>query len=699
MENTFAKQIYFSYERYKAKYNKKEKVFCYNIDSIQNDLEKKVVVIKGWGFSTLDSQKLTYQLVSPKSKDTILVRKNREDVNDMFNISKKEKLGFEITIRNIKFKNVLNLILKNSQGITLAVKIDRRKLGKYKFSEFIVNSLKTLKNDGLNEVINRVKMQKNNVWNSYDFWIYNHEKYDLKQVRQNIDLFQLQPKISIVVPVYNVDEKWLRRNIESVRSQYYANWELCLADDCSPAPHIKKILNEYKDLDERIKVVFREKNGHISEATNSAIALATGDYIGFMDNDDELAPFALYEYVKLINNHNKADFIYCDEDMIDTTGRRFNPFFKSSWNFELLNGHNYITHFVVVKKELLNKVGLLDSEVNGSQDYDFVLRATEEAKGIYHVPKILYHWRTIEGSVAENPEAKNYAYFAGQKALENAMERRGLAGEVFIAPNYGTYRINYNYNLKPLISIVLVGDKNKQILTQQCLESILKMTVYKNYEIVAVNCENSDIILDKKIHWVYNNAERTMSELKNFGAKKSKGEYLVFLDSTMKIIQSEWLEELLNYGLKQNVGIVGNKILDLENKVYNAGMWLDEKGSLVHYTHRGCQKDNLGYYYRLVLPQYVFSVSEECLMISKEKFDECRGFSVDLLHPLADIDLCLKIRQKNLEVVWTPYSEICQAEKKNENILKENLDVFKSKWSQKEWEDPYTNPYLIMNKI
>ena len=230
----------------------------------------------------------------------------------------------------------------------------------------------------------------------------------------------------MVVPVYNVDEKWLRACVDSLKNQLYSNWELCLADDASPKAHIKPLLQELAAEDERIKVVLREKNGHISEATNSAIEVATGEYIGFLDNDDILADTALLAVVSALNEDQNREFIYTDEDKLSMSGKRLIHFFKPNWNETLLLGHNYITHFVVVKRSIIEAIGGLRTEFNGSQDYDFVLRATEAAKEIYHIPNILYHWRTIETSVAMDPQSKEYAYVAGQNALQAALDRRNL---------------------------------------------------------------------------------------------------------------------------------------------------------------------------------------------------------------------------------------------------------------------------------
>ena len=699
MKNKFLNSLYFNAERYRAKYNKKENLFCYNIDGMDYKKGEETLIVRGWGFSRDTQKPLEFVLPKTEGKALYFLRKEIEDVNYAYNIPKNEKLGFEIKI-STKKRSSLNLVLKSSEGVALNIKIEKSKIGKFDNLKFMKNSLILLKNEGAREAVKRIKSQGKSIWNEYDLWIYKNEIYDLETINREIDGFKIHPKISIVVPVYNVAEEWLRKNIESVQNQFYQNWELCLADDCSPSPHIKRVLSEYVEKDERIKVVFREKNGHISEATNSAIELATGDYIGFMDNDDEMAPVALYEYVKLINENINAEFIYCDEDMIDMSGRRFNPFFKSSWNPKLLLGHNYITHFVVVKRDLLEKAGKLRSEVNGSQDYDFVLRATELTENIYHIPKILYHWRTIEGSVAENPEAKNYAYVSGQKALEDALKRRTIKGDVVIGESYGTYKINYYFPKKPFVSVIMVNRPGNESLSTKCLQSILELTEYEAYEIIAVNFDDSTILdINGRVHFVFNNANRTFDQLRNYAVKKSAGEYLIFLDSTVKPENKQWLNELVNETIDNNTGLVGGKILDNKKRVLNAGMWFEFDTQEVHYTHRGCQADNIGYYYRLVLPQNVFAVSDECMLIKKNIFEQIDGFSENLEFPLSAIDLCLKVDGIGKKIVWTPYAEVMQMKKRVEKLSEEDFDHFVNKWSEEMCSDPYTNPYLINNRI
>ena len=690
--NKLERNLFLQLEKQKSMIKKNNRFFFYNIDSMDYNIERNELKIVGWGFSTFDKSKLKFSLLETAyNKSARFRRINREDVNDAHNIPKNEKLGFEILIPTKHDINSLWIVFKNNDNIILPVKIDKKNIGKYSITQYIKNAIKSANNIGIKNTIYQLKAQGRNIWNDYDLWIFQNETFSVDKIKKEIESFSIKPKISIVVPVYNVDEVWLRRNIESVRNQSYDNWELCLADDCSPAPHIKRVLNEYIKSDSRIKVVFREKNGHISRATNSALKMATGDFIGFMDNDDELAPNALFEYVKTINKYPDAEFLYCDEDMIDMKGRRFNPFFKSSWNEKLLLGHNYITHFVVVKSTLMDKVGLLRPEVNGSQDYDFVLRATEKTDKIFHISKILYHWRTIVGSVAENPEAKNYAYISGKKALEDALFRRRIKGTVEIGKEYGTYKLDYLEDKKPFVSIIIVNYFHKNNLAELMIHNLLLQTDYPDYEIILINFEEINGIKSDKIRYEYNTAKRNYNQLRNFGASKARGDFLVFIDMGMELKSKDWLYELVNEGLYPGVGIVGCKILDCDGRVLNAGMRFEDDFSGIHYSHYGCTNDNIGYYYRLALPQYVFAVSNKCCLIQKDVFDSVDGFSKEYSGDLSAIDFCLKIREQNCNVVWTPYS-VCQSLENNEIMLKrDEMNSFEQKWNLDMLIDCYTN--------
>lgn len=686
-------------EKYRAKYNKKESRFRYNIDSFHIDEEECTIIIRGWGFSTVDWMPFDFRLPQGEGKPQYVRRIIRDDINDTFDIPKGEKLGFEIKIAEVNGSpKSLWLILKDKELIELPVRIKLTKeAGELTNMQFVNSAFSLCKRVGVREAFGVFSQKGKQYWNDYDLWVYENEKIKKKEINQQIQSFTHKPKVSIVVPVYNVDEKWMRKNIESIQAQLYTNWELCLADDCSPSPHIKRILTEYAQQDSRIKVTYRKENGHIAKATNSAIELATGDYIGFMDNDDELSPLALFEYVKLINEHPEAQFIYCDEDMIDTNGNRFNPFFKSNWNEKLLLGHNYITHFVVVRRDLLEKTGRLRTEMNGSQDYDFVLRATELTKDIYHIPKMLYHWRTIEGSVAENPEAKNYAYTAGKYALDDAMKRRGKSAEVFVGEKYGTYNIKYDLPPKTTVSIITVCMDATDEHSYSCLNKLLNNTTYDDLEIIAVNY-NEDLICNdgNKVHYIYNNANRNENQLRNYAAQKAKGEFLIFLDEGIVPDEGNWLEQLLNEGLDETTGITGCKILNTNRKILNAGMAFNQDFTGIYYSHRGLSEDHLGYYYRLTLPQYVFAVGGGCLLIKKELFTAIGGFMTEVEGDLSAIDLCIKVREENKTVLWTPLptlvSETASDDRKEVN--KEQLEILLNRWTREQCTDNFTNPNI-----
>lgn len=703
IENKKFKTTSYIAERLKAKYNKKEKLFLFNIDTIENNTEDTSVLIRGWGLCTLGFTPLQYVMKKEIEETARFKRVVRTDVNQIFSLNENMESGFEIEVKNYRVDKYFELVLKTENGVIMPVRVNKKKIEQVTFSEIIHNTKNDIKNEGIKEALRKFNYKrKTKEWSDFGYWIYKNENYDIDQVRNDIENFQDLPKISIVVPVYNVEERWLKCFINSVMNQYYVNWELCIADDCSPSTHVKKVLDEYQLKDHRIKVLYRHENGHISEATNSAISLVTGDYVGFMDNDDELSPFALYEYVKAINEDSRRDFIYCDEDKIDTRGKRFDPFFKSSWNRELLHNHNYITHFVLVKKSLLDRTGLLKSEYNGSQDYDFILRATENAESIHHIPKLLYHWRTIEGSVAFNPQAKMYCYEAGKKALEDSLERHHIKGKVELGKFYGTYKTQFEFETEPKITIIILLEENE---ISSVLGKLENSTEYSQIEFVfGIKREDASDQADEKyknksnIIKVYKNCDN--NELKNYCAEIATGEYLLFLEKHVEIISGNWIEELINFSYNKGVGISGVKIVDAKNKILNVGMNFDANGK-IRYSHQGCEDDGeyKGYYYRIVAPQYVFSVSDDCLLIKKDVFQLIGGYEKGWSFPLSAIDLCVKVKKQGYNVLFNPFVKVKQTYKHNLLEEKNELNRFKEKWSLDDLIDPYTNINLVKREL
>lgn len=703
IDNKNFKFLMYIFERLKAKYNKKEKLFLFNIDTIENNTEDTSVLIRGWGLCTLGFTPLQYVMKKEIEETARFKRVVRTDVNQIFSLNENMESGFEIEVKNYRVDKYFELVLKTENGVIMPVRVNKKKIEQVTFSEIIHNTKNDIKNEGIKEALRKFNYKrKTKEWSDFGYWIYKNENYDIDQVRTDIENFQDSPKISIVVPVYNVEERWLKCFINSVMNQYYVNWELCIADDCSPSTYVKKVLDEYQLKDHRIKVLYRHENGHISEATNSAISLVTGDYVGFMDNDDELSPFALYEYVKAINEDSRRDFIYCDEDKIDTRGKRFDPFFKSSWNSELLHNHNYITHFVVVKKSLLDRIGLLKSEYNGSQDYDFILRATENAESIHHIPKLLYHWRTIEGSVAFNPQAKMYCYEAGKKALEDSLERHHIKGKVELGKFYGTYKTQFEFETEPKITIIVLLEENE---ISTVLGKLENSTEYSQIEFVfGIKREDASDQADERyknksnIIKVYKNCDN--NELKNYCAEIATGEYLLFLEKHVEIISGNWIKELINFSYDKKIGISGVKIVDAKNKILNVGMNFDANGK-IRYSHQGCEDDGeyKGYYYRIVAPQYVFSVSDDCLLIKKDVFQLIGGYEKGWPFPLSAIDLCVKVKKQGYNVLFNPFVKVKQTYKHKLLEEKNELNRFKEKWSSDDLIDPYTNINLVKREL
>lgn len=669
-----------------------ENRLTYNIDSCEYDDFSKKLTIMGWAFSNSDKKNLKFQVRPEDGAYYYLTRTDRLDVCDAYTLKKDSKPGFILHIEGIPLKKKYCVIFKLNSGETIPIYINPSNLTNQTNIHKMRKVVRSIKQNGIGTTYSRfVFGLENPRGDGYDFWIENKEKIDINQLKTEIHNFTFKPKISIVVPVYNVEKKWLKCCIDSLNSQVYDNWELCLADDHSTEEYVKQLLLKYKKKDSRIKVVFREENGHISKATNSAIELATGDYIGFMDNDDELAENALFEVVKALNENPQIDFIYTDEDKITTAGKRFDPFFKPNWNATLLSGHNYITHFVVVKNTLLNQTGGLCSKFDGSQDYDFVLRATEKAKFIYHIPKILYHWRTVESSVASDPRKKKYAYKAGQRALENAHKRRHEMAVVEMTENFGLYRTHFGINSKDKVSIILhdCHDLNE---IRNTIDSIIKATTQNNFEIL-VNNDFKEKIANNKVIGFQGSPWKEAVQL-------ASGDYLIFIKSGYQIEKNNWIDEFQNYFYSDSVGIVGGKVITKDNRIENAGVNFDTDAKQIHRCLHGETNRGLGYYFRSVMPQEVFAVTETFFSIKKETYVEVGGIDENQMDDFKGIDLCLRLRKKGLLIVWTPYA-LAETEQltilSRKQIIEEQAQYenFFVKWSPEDRVDPYINPYLL----
>lgn len=482
--------------------------------------------------------------------------------------------------------------------------------------------------------------------NGYKKWIQKNEKNLLESTP-----LEWNPLISVVVPVYNVADQMLIDCIESVIYQTYTNWELCLVDDCSTMESVRDVLRRYEGRD-KIKIKYRDKNGHISRTTNDGIAIATGEYVGLMDCDDFLSVNALYEMAKLLNEHPDYDFIYSDEDKIDENGKkRSAPFFKPDWSPDTFMSYMYTCHFSIFRKTLLDELGGTRVGFEGSQDYDLVLRLMEKTNKIGHVPKILYHWRTRKESTANNLGAKPYIVESTIKAKEEALERRGLKGHLERIPDIEQYRVVYEPQDNPKVSIIIPSKDNYNIL-EQCIESIHKYTAYDNYEIIVVDNGSTEEqkkkymgLLEKyscKYH--YDKKEFNFSYMCNEGAKDATGSYLLFLNDDIEIPdgQSHWLSNMLGQAQITYTGAVGAKLIyPGTNLIQHAGV-LNLQIGPGHALHR--MDDSWNCYWGRNILDYNYSVvTGACYMLNKAKFEEAQGFDESLPVAYNDVELCFKL--------------------------------------------------------
>ena len=537
----------------------------------------------------------------------------------------------------------------------------------------------------------------------YERWLERHKITEAIREVQKETVFDKQPCFSIVVPLYKTQEKYLKELVESIKGQTYSNWELCLSDGSGGDSPLKEILKELEHSDSKIKVISSKESLQIAENTNAAIDIATGDYIVFADHDDILSVDALYECTKCINENQEVDMIYSDEDKVSMDGQTyFEPHFKPDLNMDLLCSVNYFCHLVVVKRQLLEQAGKLNGEYNGAQDYDFVLRCVENTDAVYHIPKILYHWRAHMDSTAENPESKRYAFEAGRRAIQKHYERIGLKDAYVEETAYpGTYRTRYKYADKPKVSII-IDEITKKELLGKTLQSI-KANDYPDYEVIIVDCTEKKEIekfvekyQDKRIRVKRGEKIWTAAKRKNEGAGCAEGEYLIFLAGNAEYADKEGISELVSVAMRSDVGVVGTRSYYKNGTVEHAGCVIGMNGtagSLFEYTLRG---EN-GYFSHIVTQMQYSAVAGACMMVKKDIFEKVNGFDEDYKGELGKVDLCLKIRNKHMSVVYNPYVKVMRWSnelRNNENDEK----LFKKQWAEiLEKDDPYYNKNLSLS--
>jgi GT2 family glycosyltransferase len=542
---------------------------------------------------------------------------------------------------------------------------------------------------------------------------------DRQRMKETLAALPYQPQISLLLPVYNVPERFLRAAIESVRSQVYENWQLCVADDNSPSPYVKRVVEEYAARDPRITYVFRQENGHIAEATNSAATLATGEFIGFLDHDDELRENALYWMVKELNEHRDADLIYSDEDKITEDGIRHYPHFKSDWNPELMLCQNYVCHFTVVRRAIFEKLGGIRKGFDGAQDWDFVLRVSEATTPdkIRHIPKILYHWRVIDGSTAKATESKPYVTAAQIKAVSEHLERRGDKGaRVAALPAISMLRVRYAVpEPHPLVSII-IPTHNRHDLLSTCVSGILSKTAYKNLEIIIVDNRSDDaetlqhlevMSQDPRVRVIRDEGAFNFARINNDAVKYARGSILGFVNNDIQVTSSEWLHEMVSHVIRVNVGAVGARLLYPNGTVQHAGVILGI-GGVADHMMKHISAQSLGYFCRAVLPQNLSAVTAACMLVKREAYERVAGFDHEnFAVAYNDIDFCLRLRQAGYLIVYTPYAELLHHESVSRGYedSPEKLARFQReygemchRWNRALLKDPYYNPNCDMRR-
>ena len=607
-------------------------------------------------------------------------------------------------------------------------------IGKYGIVKTIKKCIKTV----LRKIIRTIKGEKDLQYGDYGGWIKYNEPQDADLKIQMKKKFEIAPKISVIVPMYNTKEKFFKDLVNSLINQTYSNWELCLADG---SPKQNENLKKYYEKDSRIKYKFLGENKGIAGNTNAAIEMATGEYIALLDHDDILADYALYEVVYAINRRPNSEFLYSDEDKIDENDNRYDAYFKPDFAPDTLRCQNYICHFSIFKKELMEKLGGFKADYDGAQDYDIFLRMSEVAKpeNITHIPKILYHWRVHSESTAKlNSHAKNYAFEAGKKAIEDHLKRVGLDGTVSEGCIEGIYRVDYKVKGNPKVSIVIPNKDGKDIL-KVCIDSVLEKTTYSNYEIVVVeNNSNTDeiyeyykeIIGNEKIRVVnyntgkeiikpeecsleYTNSNRievkpgfNYSAIINFGVRMSEGEYAIQLNNDTELITPDWLEIMLGYCQREDVGAVGVKLYFPDETIQHAGIIVGI-GGIAGNRFKSIPKAGHGYFAKESMVENLSAVTGACLMAPKAVYEEVDWMNEDLAVAFNDVDFCLRIREKGYLVVFNPFVEFWHYESKTrgqedspEKIrrFQGEMSTFEQRWGDILDEgDPYYNVNLSLD--
>lgn len=627
----------------------------------------------------------------PISKSKVRIRIIEED-NILYNNNVNNSILNKIKLKIKKIFSLclksLKIIIKNPQ-ILFSRKLLKKYIGVFKKKYNDNNTDKTLNPFDQREYIE---------------WIMENEIKSPKSQKK----LTYNPLISFIIPVYNPKIEEFKECIKSIKNQTYKNYEVCIVDDCSTNNEIIEYLKFLETNDKSIKVKYHKQNQHISKTSNDALKMCSGEFIALIDNDDTISNIALEECIKVLNNDKSIDFIYSDFDKLDKNGLRCNPYFKPDYSPDTLLSFNYLSHFNLIRKSIINKVGGFDENLVGAQDYDLYLKISEITNKIYHIPKILYHWRMSENSTSGKKAKKNYAFDNGKKAIEQALKRRKIQAIVETKKDSSFYTVKYLVKKEPKISIIIPTRDYADIL-KKCIDSILEKTKYQNYEIIIVDNgskEKSTIDLFKKylkdnknIKIIEKNCEFNYSYLNNEAVKSCNGEYIVLLNNDTEVITPEWLEIMVGYAMQPHIGTVGVKLLYPDNTIQHGGVVLG-LGGVASHSFIGEPRNYKAFNGLLEVPTNYAAVTAACLMIEKRKFLEIKGLDEKLKVAYNDVDLNIRLLEKGYYNIFLPQVELYHHESKSrgldttgekyERFLKESNFMYE-KWSNYIKKDPFYN--------
>lgn len=525
------------------------------------------------------------------------------------------------------------------------------------------------------------------------------------------------PSLSVIMPVHNPRPRELKRAIRSVQRQIYPYWQLCVADDASTDPAVRRILERAAERDRRIRVAYRTQNGNISAASNTALELATGDFTALLDHDDELPPHALFYVAREIVEHPDADIIYTDEDKIDERGRRYDPHFKSDWNEELFLAQNYLNHLSVVRTAILRPIGGFRVGYEGSQDHDLLLRAIDETSEdrIRHIPRVLYHWRNYARSRAFSGKRLDQAISARQAALVDYVRRRGIDGEVLEGP-FGFNRLKRRLPDPPPRVTAIVPTRDAAELTATCLRGLLHGTDYPAFDVLVLDNESrepetaalfAEVSADPRVRVRPSPGPFNFSALNNAAVRETETPLVLFLNNDIEVIGREWLAEMVALVMADGVGAVGARLLYPDDHVQHAGIILGVGGpkgvgGVAGHAQLGARAQDPGYFGRLAIPHYVSAVTAACMVVRREAFLQVGGFDAEKLAvAFNDVDLCLKLRAAGWKIAWTPYATLTHHESASRGLDSDpekaerfggEVRAMHERWGEALRRDPYYNP-------